>query len=156
MGETPAKVASGEFHAAIGIHDSAESAKNMIDERLIIPYRTDGEVVCPLQEADFIPDVVVMVDIPERIYWISSVITAEKGGRAEFSTSPFQCACEDVTAVPMISGSPNVSLGCFGCRKRTDMAPDELACGIPYGLMPEYISHLEGYSAGAMSKARRD
>jgi uncharacterized protein (DUF169 family) len=156
MGETPAKIASGEFHAGIGIHDSAESAKKMIDERMVIPYHTVGEAVCPLSKADFVPDAVIIADIPERLYWIASVMTAEKGGRAVFSTSPFQCACEDITALPVVSGRPNVSLGCFGCRKRTDMAPDELACGIPYALIPDYVSRLEGYAAGTMSKAKRD
>lgn len=158
MSETPDKVASGDFHAGVGIHDSSAAAKEMIDERAKIPYATAGEVVCPLKKADFVPDVVILVDIVERIYWITSMMTAEKGGRATFSTSPFQCACEDITALPMTSGSPNVSLGCFGCRKRTDMAPDELACGIPYKLIPGYIAHLEKYSGpeGAISKAKRD
>ncbi len=156
MTETPAKVASGEFHAGVGIHDSADAAKRMIDDRILIPYKTSGEVVCPLEKADFVPDVVVIIDVVERIYWITSMMTASKGGRATFSTAPFQCACEDVVALPMVNDVPNVSLGCFGCRKKTDMAPDELACGIPYDLIPEYVSRLERYSEGALSKAKRD
>lgn len=156
MTEAPAKVASGEFHAGVGIHDSVDAAKKMIDDRIMIPYKTSGEVVCPLKDADFIPDVVVIIDIVERIYWISSMMTAEKGGRAYFSTAPFQCACEDVVAIPMVNDAPNISLGCFGCRKKTDMAPDELACGIPYGSIPGYVARLERYADGAISKARRD
>lgn len=158
MSDTPEKVATGDFHANIGIHDSPAAAKEMIDERARIPYHTEGEAVCQLKKADFVPDVVIIIDIVERVYWIASAMTAEKGGRANFSTSPFQCACEDITTIPIMTSRPNVSLGCFGCRKRTDMAPDELACGIPYGLMPEYIAHLEKYSTsdGAISKAKRD
>ncbi|MDR2698888.1 MAG: DUF169 domain-containing protein [Candidatus Methanoplasma sp.] len=155
MTETPAKAASGEFHAGIGIHDSVEAAKRMMDERVMIPYRTIGETVCPLKDADFVPDVVIIIDTAERMYWIVSLMAGGKGGRASFSTAPFQCACEDVTAVPIVTGSPNVSLGCFGCRKKTDMAGDELACGIPYGLMPEYVSRLERYSKGPLVQAKR-
>jgi uncharacterized protein (DUF169 family) len=156
MTETPAKVASGEYHAGVGIHDSVGAAKKMIDERLIIPYKTSGEAVCPLKDADFVPDVVIIFDIPERLYWVVGMMTAEKGGRAVFSTAPFQCACEDVTAFPMMTGTPSLSLGCFGCRKRTDMAADELACGIPYGLIPGYVSRLKGYAAGPLASAKRD
>ncbi|MCL1810730.1 MAG: DUF169 domain-containing protein [Methanomassiliicoccaceae archaeon] len=156
MTETPAKVASGEFHAGVGIHDSVEAAKKMIDSRILIPYRTQGEVVCPLKDADFVPDVVIIIDIPERLYWVISLMTSEEGGRAEFSTAPFQCACEDIAAVPIMTGRPNISLGCFGCRKKTDMAADELTCGIPYGLIPGYAAKLERYSKDPIAKAKRD
>ena len=156
MMATPEKVATGEFHYSTGVHDSLAATKNMIDERIMLPYKTIGEAVCPLSKADFVPDAVVFVDIPERIYWIAAMSTAEKGNRAVFSTAPFQCACEDVVAIPIVEGKPNISLGCFGCRKKTDMEADELACGVPYNLIPEYVARLERYSAGVLTKAKRE
>lgn len=156
MAPTPEKVACGSFHANIGMHDSEAAAAEMIAERLIVPFETQGEVVCPLAEADFVPDVVTIQDIPERCYWVVPLSTAEKGGRAHFSTSPFQCACEDITAVPVCTGSPNISLGCFGCRKRTDMAADEMAVGIPYSMIPSFAAHLERYAETVMTKAKRE
>ena len=158
LGMTPTseKIASGEFHAGIGMHDSPAAAAKMIGDRKIVPYKTIGEVVCPLKDADFVPDVVAIDDIPERIYWVVPLSTAENGGRAEFSTSPFQCACEDVTSMPICTGKPNISLGCFGCRKKTDMKPDELACGIPYAMIPGFVEHLKKYGEGVMTKAKRE
>lgn len=156
MSPTAEKVASGEFHAGIGIHDTPAAAGKMISDRMIPDFKCQGEVVCPLKDADFIPDVVAIADIPERVYWIVSLSTAEEGGRAVFSTSPFQCGCEDVTSVPIVTGKPNISLGCFGCRKKTSMAADELACGIPYALIPEYVDHLKKYGTGVMTKAKRE
>lgn len=156
MVDTSEKVASGEFHAGIGIHDSKEAAAKMISDRLIVPYRSIGEVVCPLGVADFVPDVVVIADIPERCYWIVPLSTAEKGGRASFSTSPFQCCCEDVVAVPVVTGAPNISLGCFGCRKKTDMAADEMAVGIPYAMIPGMAGRLRRYAETVMPKSKRD
>lgn len=156
MAATPAKVASGEFHANIGMHDSPAAAAKMISDRKIVPYECQGEVVCPLKDADFVPDVVTIEDIPERCYWVVPLSTAVSGGRAEFSTSPFQCACEDITAMPIVTGKPNISIGCFGCRKKTDMAADEMAVGIPYSLIPGFVEHLEKYATGVMTKAKRD
>ena len=156
MIDTPEKVASGEFHAGMGIHDSTDSAKKMISDRMVPPCRSVGEVVCPLKDADFTPDVVVLIDIAERIYWMVPLMTAEQGGRATFSTSPFQCACEDITSVPIVTGNPNISLGCFGCRKKTDMKADEIACGIPYSRLPGYVAHLDKYDSGIMTKAKRE
>ena len=133
-----------------------EAAAKMIADRLIVPFKTVGEVVCPLKDADFVPDVVVIGDIPERCYWVVPLSTAEKGGRASFSTSPFQCCCEDVVAVPIATDAPNISLGCFGCRKKTDMAADEMAVGIPYRMIPGFADHLKRYAETVMIKAKRD
>lgn len=156
MAETPEKVATGEFHAGMGMHDSVDAAKEMIDKRIEIPYKTVGEVICPLKDANFEPDVVTIEDIPERIYWVVPLTTSSGGGRVEFSTAPFQCACEDITAVPMVTGKPNISLGCFGCRKRTNMAPDEMAVGIPYSMIPGFVERLERYAVAVLPKAKRD
>lgn len=154
--DTSEKIASGEFHAGIGMHDNAVAASKMISDRMIVPFRSKGDVVCPLKDANFVPDIVAIDDIPERVYWIVPLTTAEEGGRMQFSTSPFQCACEDVVAVPMCTGKPNISLGCFGCRKKTDMKPDEVAAGIPYSMIPGFVEHLRKYKDGVMTKAKRD
>ena len=154
--ETPKMVADGTFHYNVGAFDSPEAAAKMISDRKIPKGRMVGEIICPLKDADFQPDVVITIDIPERIYWIVPLATAEKGVRVEFSTSAFQCACEDVTAYPLVTQRPNVSLGCFGCRKKTDMAADELAAGIPYGMIPGFVTHLEKYEKGMMEKAKRE
>ena len=156
MVATPDKVASGEFHAGVGMHDSAEAAAKMIADRAVVPFKTIGEAVCPLKDADFVPDVVIFIDIPERCYWFVPLETAVKGGRAQFSTSPFQCACEDLTAMPMVSDAPNISIGCFGCRKKTDMQATEMGIGIPYDRIPGYVEHLSRYAEGPMAKAKRD
>ena len=156
MMKSPEKVSTGEFHAGVGIHDSPAAAAKMISERIDVDFETDGEVVCPLKDADFEPDVVAVVDIPERIYWFEGLLTHRDGGRVQYSTAPFQCACEDITAVPIVTGRPNISIGCFGCRKKTDMRPDEMAIGVPYAMIPDMVSELEKYKDGVFTKAKRD
>lgn len=157
MCPTPEKVASGAFHAGIGIHDSPEGAAAMIAERSVVPGKVAGEVVCPLSYADFEPDVVVFVDVPEKCYWVAVALeTAGKGGRVQFSTSPFQCACEDLVAVPIVTGGTNISLGCFGCRKKTDMESKEMAVGVPYSHVRRYAERLPRYADGPLRNAKRD
>ena len=151
----PEKAASGEFHFAIGIHDSAEAAKKMVSEAASVPFGTKGTVVCPLKDADFEPDVVIFVDIPERIYWMEPLFTAEKGGRITYVTAPFQAACVDVTAAPVTTGRPNISIGCFGCRKRTDLKPDEVMIGVPGKLIPGMAATLKRYVSDVLPKANR-
>jgi uncharacterized protein (DUF169 family) len=155
MMPVPEKAASGEFHFAIGIHDSVEAAKNMIDDASSVQFKTKGTVVCPLKDANFEPDVVIFVDIPERLYWFEPLYTAKKGGHIRYSTAPFQAACVDATATPLATGGPNISIGCFGCRKRTDMKQDELIMGIPGALIGEMVRTLERYVKDVLPKANR-
>ena len=156
MTEKGEKVKTGEFHFGIGIHQSPAAAAEMIATVTDIDYPTDGEVVCPLKDADFVPDVVAVVDIPERIYWFEALRLRNGGGRISYVTAPFQCACEDITAYPIMKGEPNISIGCFGCRKKTDMAADEMAMGIPYKYLEAWMPDLETYREGVLTKAKRD
>ena len=123
---------------------------------LDVDYATDGEVVCPLKDADFEPDVVAVIDIPERVYWFEALHLRHGGGRAVYVTAPFQCACADVTAYPLMKQTVNISIGCFGCRKKTDMKSDEMAIGIPYAEIPRMAEDIEVYAEGVLTKAKRD
>ena len=156
MTEKGEKVKTGEFHFGIGIHQSPAAAAEMIATVTDIDYPTDGEVVCPLKDADFVPDVVAVVDIPERIYWFEALRLRNGGGRISYVTAPFQCACEDITAYPIMKGEPNISIGCFGCRKKTDMAADEMAMGIPYKYLEAWMPDLETSREGVLTTAKRD
>jgi len=156
MANTPDKVRSGEFHFGIGAHDTVGATEKMIAARSEVGFKAKGAVYSPLSKADFEPDVVIIEDIPERIYWFIPLSTAKEGGRVNLSTAPFQAACVDCIAVPMVSGSINISLGCFGCRKRTDIQSDEMLMGIPYSKIPEMIKTLERYKGGIMTKAKRE
>lgn len=156
MAETPAGVADGTFHRNLGGFDSTEAAAKLISEREILDKKIIGEKICPLKDADFEPDVIVIIDIPERIYWMVPLMTNEKGGKANFSMGSFQCTCEDVTAYPYVTQKPNISLGCYGCRRRTDMTENELAAGIPYKMIPNFVNRLELLESGIMQKAKRD
>ncbi len=155
MVETPEKLKTGEFHYSIGIHESPEAAAKMFLSRKVISYKTIGETICPLKDADFEPDAVVFVDIPEKLYWILSAYSAE-GQRSELSTAPFQCMCEDAVALPIIEEKPNLSLGCFGCRRRTDIKPEELVVGVPYNLVSVLAERIAKYESGVLTKAKRD
>ena len=155
MMPVPEKVASGEFHFTQKVHDTVDATKKMIDESPSIPFKTKGTVVCPLKDANFVPDVVIFVDIPERIYWFAGLFTAAKGGRMHYSTAPFQAACVDATATPFITKEPNISIGCMGCRKKTDLRPDEMVIGVPGASVSEMVRTLRRYKDEVLPKANR-
>ncbi|WP_410507948.1 DUF169 domain-containing protein [Methanosarcina hadiensis] len=152
----PEKVASGEFHHNLGMFDSVEAAAAMIAKRPAFePESKTATIVGPLKDAKIEPDVVVLVDKPETIYWIIPASTYYKGGRVSFSSAAFQATCADTTILPSLTGEINVSLGCFGCRKATDIENDEMLMGIPFNKLEEIVNALEKLYEGPLPKARK-
>lgn len=152
---TPPKVTSGEFHANLKMFDNAEAAAEMIAKRPAFePESRIATLVSPLKDAKFEPDVVILVDRPETVYWIIPASTYYGGGRVNFSSAAFQATCADSTIIPILTGEINLSLGCYGCRRSTDIEKDEMLMGIPFGRLESIVTALEKIHAGPMAKAR--
>jgi uncharacterized protein (DUF169 family) len=153
---TPSKVKEGDFHAKLGMFDCADAAANMICQRSEFEEEsTIATVVSPLKDFKTKPDVVVIVDLPETLYWLIPAATFFEGGRQAFSTAAFQATCVDSTIIPLLSGKMNMSLGCYGCRRSTDIRNDEMITGIPYENLEKMIESLERIHEGPMQKARQ-
>ncbi|ETA67083.1 MAG: hypothetical protein PWQ51_2130 [Methanolobus sp.] len=152
----PTKVKEGEFHSNLGMFDCSDAAANMICQRSEFEEEsTIATVVGPLKEFKTKPDVVILVDLPETLYWLIPAATYFEGGRQAFSTAAFQATCVDSTIIPITSGEMNMSLGCYGCRRSTDIENDEMIAGIPYKNLEKIIEALEKISDGPMQKARQ-
>ncbi len=129
----PDKVRSGEFHYNIGMFGSVEAAKKMIEER---PQLEFGSVVAtavaPLSKAKVKPDVVVVTGTPEQMYWLLPVAAKFfEGGKSVVELEPFQATCAYSTVYPYLHDTVALSIGCYGCRRSTDLAPEEMLVGIP-------------------------
>ncbi|OPY31191.1 MAG: hypothetical protein A4E32_01641 [Methanomassiliicoccales archaeon PtaU1.Bin124] len=152
----PEKVGSGEFHHNMGMYESKGAAKLTIDTR---PALEQGSVIAtamaPLGKATLKPDVVVITALPEQVFWIlPAAQTFAKGGRMEISMASVQASCVDTTIIPYQTGQVNISLGCFGCRKTTDIAPEEMLVGIPEVRLADTVSALVRMKEGPIAKSR--
>ncbi|TGC08330.1 DUF169 domain-containing protein [Methanolobus halotolerans] len=152
---TPGKVRTGDFHANIGMFECADAAANMIKQRSELEEGSAiATVVGSLKDFSFKPDVVVLVDLPETLYWLVPAATFFEGGRQAFNTAAFQATCVDSTIIPLLTGKMNMSLGCFGCRRSTDIRNEEMIAGIPYANLEKMLEALEKIHEGPMQKAR--
>jgi uncharacterized protein (DUF169 family) len=152
----PDKVKSGEFHYNMGMYESTNSAAKTIASR---PALEIGSIiataVAPLSKATVAPDVIVVVGLPEQVFWIApAASTFQEGGRVTVEMAAIQASCADSTVVPYITGNINISLGCFGCRKTTDIAPEEMLVGIPASKLEMLVAAIEKLGAGAIPKSR--
>lgn len=152
----PEKVVSGEFHHNMGMYGGQEAARETMSKR---PSLEEGSVeataVAPLSKAKLRPDVVVVSGMPEQVFWlIPAASTFSMGGRVTVSMAAVQAACADSTVVPYVEGRVNISLGCFGCRKTTDIGPEEMLVGIPGSKMEEIVAAVEKMKEGPIPKSR--
>jgi uncharacterized protein (DUF169 family) len=151
----PEKISSGKMLKTLGLFESEEAAaKTMAQMSRMRLGEVKAIAAAPLENATFIPDVVIIEDKPEKIMWINLAAIHENGGRLSFSSAVFQACCVDVTVIPYLTKNVNVSLGCYGCRDATDIADDECLVGIPMEKMDGIITSLKALAQKAMHDAR--
>lgn len=156
MVPVPEKVASGEFHHNMGMYRDPAAAKTTLDARYSFPLGSVMAVAAsPLGQATLTPDVVVLTALPEQVFWIvPAASTFEEGGRVSVEMAAVQASCVDATIVPIVKGKTNISMGCFGCRKTTDIMAEEMLVGIPFKDVERVVSALRQFGAGAIPKSR--
>jgi len=151
----PPKLSSGEMPASMGIFGSPAAAKNTLDT---MPRLNMGKykavACCPLAEAPFEPDVVVIESVPEHLMWIALALVFESGGRLEFNTAILQATCVDVTILPFLTQKLNASLGCYGCREATNLADGECVLGFPIKDLDTIVRSLQKLNERAIPRVR--
>lgn len=153
----PEKVKAGEFHHNMGMYATPAAAANTIATRpQLEPLSNEATALSPLSKATLEPDVVVITGTPEQVFWlVPAASTFSMGGRITVEMASVQATCADSTVVPMKTGNVNISLGCFGCRKTTDIKPEEMLVGIPKQKLPQIVEALKQMSVGPIPKSRQ-
>ena len=153
--EPPPKLSSGEMPAGMGIFGSPAAAKNTLDT---MPRLEMGKyqmvACCPLGEAPFEPDVIVLESAVEHLMWGALANVFETGGRLEFSTGILQATCVDGTIIPFLTQNVHASLGCYGCREATNMAENECVLGFPIKDLGNIVNSLQKLNERAIPRVR--
>ena len=126
----PPKIASGEFYYNLGRFDSVETAKSVIDS---IPRKDEqslGIIYAPLEKADFLPDVVVVITLPKYGMFITQGIVYNQGGKMEYSCAGIQSLCADAVSAPYVSNKANATLACSGSRGYAGIVDEEIIFGL--------------------------
>jgi len=151
----PEKLLSGEMPAAYGLFGSAMAASRTVGDMPVLEMgKYKAVALAPLAAAPFEADVVVVEAKAEQVMWLALASMFTTGGRRTFSTGVLQATCVDATIVPFLSGEVNMSMGCYGCREATDMAPEEAIIGIPGRKLAEVVSSLERLGEKALPRVR--
>lgn len=139
----PSKIASGEFYYKLGRFDSVETAKSVIDN---IPRKDEqslGIIYAPLEKADFIPDVVVVITLPKFGMYIAQGIVYNNGGKVESSCAGIQSLCADAVSGPYVSNKVNTTLACNGSRGYAGIEDEEIIIGLPCDSLKPLLEAFE-------------
>jgi len=153
--EPPLRLSSGEMPAGMGIFGSPAAAKNTLDS---MPRLEMGKyqmvACCPLGQAPFEPDIVVIESAVEHLMWVALAQVFETGGRLEFSTAILQATCVDGTIIPFLTQRIHASLGCYGCREATNLTESEGVLGFPIKDLENIVSSLKRLNEQAIPRVR--
>lgn len=151
----PQKLETGEMLVAYGIFASKEAGSNTIHSMPRLPAGAYQAVAaCPLGDAPYDPDVVVLESRPEHLMWVALASVRQVGGRLGFSTAILQATCVDGTILPFLSGKLNASLGCYGCREATNMGEAECILGFPGQDQERIVRELGELAGKALPRVR--
>jgi len=153
--EPPPTLSSGEMPAKMGIFGSPEAARNTLNSMSRLPMGEYKMVACcPLSEAPFEPDVIVIESDVEHLMWVALAYAFDTGGRLEFDTAILQATCVDATISPFLRQKLNASLGCYGCREATDLSESECVLGFPFKDLGKIVTSLERLNEKAIPRVR--
>ena len=140
--DMPPKVASGETYYNLGRFDSLKTAEETVRELSVIPERHFGLIYSPLEEADFEPDVIVIISEPVAAMKITQALVYNDGDKLRPSFAGIQSLCGDIVANPIITEQVNITMGCDGSRKKADVKDYELSIGIPKNKVSQIVESL--------------
>ena len=153
--EPPATLSSGEMPFKMGIFGSPQAVKNTLSTMTRLEMGKYKMVACcPLGDAPFTPDVVVIESDVEHLMWVALALLFETGGRLPLDTAILQATCVDATITPFVYQRLNASLGCYGCREATNLAESECVLGFPVKDLEKIVTSLEKLKEKAIPRVR--
>ncbi len=152
----PEGLASGKGLVGFGIVDDPATGRRMFEGMpRLAPGQVTGIAAVPLRAVRSLPDVIVVEGPPEALMWMALAdLNAAGGQRRRGDTAVLQATCVDATVIPYLEQRLNFSLGCYGCREATDLAPNESVLGFPGSRLGPILAALEALANKAVGRSR--
>ncbi len=130
LAEAPKKVKTGEFYYELGRFSSIGAGKRTMDKIPKIEPIMYAAVYAPLEEANFDPDVIVVICNPAQALKLVQAMVYTLGGRISTDFAGLMSVCADAVAAPYTQAVANITLGCSGSRTYAGIKDDELIVGM--------------------------
>jgi uncharacterized protein (DUF169 family) len=128
----------------VGLFATEEASAATIKESTYLEKgKTKAALVAPLATFTETPQVVVFTADSEQVMWLLYAVNYERGGRLDLPQSGGALGgCADITALPLLTGIPNVTFLGLGCRIKSALDPCHLMMGIPGSALATLHTHI--------------
>ena len=113
---------------------SREKAFNYLKSTNTLSYGKKYISIYPVNEISHKPDIVILFGTPDRFMPLVREITKLIGEWTNALMSGVGGMCAECTAIPLVTGKPNLSLGCGGSRPHGKLNEEQLLISLPYEL----------------------
>ena len=116
----------------VGLFETEEaSAATILKATYLEKGKSRAALIAPLTAFDEMPQVVVFTANSEQVMWLLYAVNYEKGGKMDLPQSGGALGgCADITALPLLTGEPNITFLGLGCRMKSAIGPCDLMMGI--------------------------
>jgi uncharacterized protein (DUF169 family) len=116
----------------VGLFATEEaSAKTIQESTYLEKGATQTVLIAPLSACPADPQVVVFTANSEQVMWLLYAANYERGGRQDLPQSGGALGgCSDITALPLLTGLPNITFLGLGCRIKTGLDACHLMMGV--------------------------
>lgn len=84
----------------------------------------------PLCNVEFTPDVILIYAMPSQAYKVAQLFKTKLNKRFEANFNGTASLCADAVSIPYAKGQSNMTLGCMGSRKFSDIKDEEMVIGL--------------------------
>jgi len=129
----------------VGLFETEEaSAETILKATYLEKGQSRTALIAPLPTFDEAPQVVVFTANSEQVMWLLYAANYEKGGRMDLPQSGGALGgCADITALPLLTGQPNITFLGLGCRLKSAIGPSYLMMGINGNDLERVSQHVQ-------------
>jgi uncharacterized protein (DUF169 family) len=133
----------------VGLFGTEEaSAETILKSTYLAKGKTRAAWIAPLSKFEQTPQVVIFTASSEQAMWLLYAVNYQKGGLINLPQSGGALGgCSDITALPLLKGTPNITFLGLGCRLKSAIGPGHLMMGINGADLAMVHTHI-----GAMAK----
>ena len=129
----------------VGLFETEEaSAATILKSTYLEKGKSRAALIAPLPAFDETPQVVVFTANSEQVMWLLYAANYEKGGKMDLPQSGGALGgCADITALPLLTGEPNITFLGLGCRMKSAIGPCDLMMGINGNDLERIHKHVQ-------------
>ena len=129
----------------VGLFETEEaSAATILKSTYLEKGKSRAALIAPLPAFDKTPQVVVFTANSEQVMWLLYAANYEKGGKMDLPQSGGALGgCADITALPLLTGEPNITFLGLGCRMKSAIGPCDLMMGISGNDLERIHKHVQ-------------